>query len=273
MGRRSNWVKSVRTSQTSSAPAVDKRVKTYRQFTHYKSEVRAKKCEKETLYRYRCGERLADMDFVCEESFREHQSLRNHMKTMHQATGRAVIFYVRGKVDSLNARGAIAAYLRSTTTQAEANQRDTDIDQGMHLARGSRDFWTTVLGKRTRLPDSRPNKAEPQEQEACRLRKPPQKLRELIVEAISSGPDQGMSVLEIMQFVGTHYPWYGQPSQKARLRERVEVSLSSNRAEAKVKPFEENQGRWRMTAIYRSQLEEAESKPVLTGFLLSSLTE
>lgn len=157
---------------------------------------------------------------------------------------------------------------------------------------GSSDFWKTVMCERTRLPDSAPNKrtvedeavdkhvvkrrridsppkkAEPQEPEACQHRQPIKPLRELIAEAILSHPDNQMYRTEIIQFFRTHYPYYDQPSRKVLVSTVIDRALETGRKSWE--RFEQHQGRWRVTASYRRELEKAESKPVLTGFLVYS---
>jgi hypothetical protein len=230
------------------------------------------------------------MDLVCDQRFMQLQDLKRHMATIHQASQgyQAAILFARGKVSSLDERGSIASYLHSAVsaaTRAEANQRDDDtaIKQEMHLSQDSRDFWETVLDNGTCLADLRSRKREAEgegvheeEEHAAKRRrldtaptKPPQKVSELIAEAIVSSPGQQMSFEEIQKYVCTHYPWYAR--RRAALRACLQRSPSPS--SAKVKHFEQRQGgRWGLTAGYRAQLGKQESKPILTGLLISSLT-
>lgn len=226
--------------------------------------------------KYRCGEALADTNLVCGWTYLDHKDTRRHMRIRHGCNRETSIQYVEGDVTTdAHAAMNIREFLRlCTTTQAgaaqfqEAAAGETAIEV-VHQSEGNRDFWTTVMGKGAGLPDSTLNQRPIEEQEAAR--KPPKKMRELIAEAISSHPDHQMYMTEIIRFFRTHYPWYSQPARGHNAGTYIERALEYG-SKGKTKHFEENIGRWRLTTQYRRELEEVESRPVVTGFLFSSST-
>lgn len=240
--------------------------------------------------KYRCGEALADTNLVCGRTFQDRKTTREHMRNRHGCNRETSIQYVEGDVTTdAHAAMNIREFLRlCTNTQAGATQSKEagageTATEVVHQSEGNRDFWTTVMCKRpiedeavdkhvvrrTGRPSSRLNKQTTKEQEAAR--KPPRMIRELVAEAISSHPDNQMYMTEIVRYFKTHYPWYAQSARRCSVARYIGPALE-NGSKGKTKCFEENLGRWRLTTQYRREWEELESRPVVTGFLVSSWT-
>lgn len=88
-------------------------------------------------------------------------------------------------------------------------------------------------------------------------------MRQVIVEAILSAPDEHLSLQEIKSYIAKRYPWYVQPILIKRFQEVIKKSLNNRKSKA----FEqgpEMQGRWHVMASYRKELRELESLPLFS---------
>lgn len=110
-----------------------------------------------------------------------------------------------------------------------------------------------------------PIQVQPKKPEVCDNRSPGTgKMRQVIMEAIWSAPDEHFSPQEIKKYIAKRNPWYMQLiREKRRLQSIIKCTLNNRIS----KPFEqvpEMQGQWRVTASCRRELRDLESLPVFS---------